>query len=249
MKRFCILISVFLSASIFGAERGIVPVVGSTAGAFGSQFRTELQLANRTPVRMTGWLVYRPAGAHDGSEVRTIPYLLGPRATLSFADVVAELGTEGLGSLDIRPLEGVLPTVVARAYDDQGEQGTNGATIRLLSLAEFAHSGERTLLVVPANLAAFRFNIGVRTLEDGAVVRLRVYGQSGMERHVIERSWGPEYFEQRPAAEMLGTTLLSNESVDVEILAGSAIFYGTTTDNRSNDPAVQIGPVLRPLIP
>jgi hypothetical protein len=241
-------LSIF-STSILATERGIVPVVGTTAGAFGSQFRTEVQLANRTPMRMTGWLVYRPAGAHDESEVRTLPYLLEPRATLSFSDVVAELGTEGLGSLDVQPLEGVLPTVVARAFDDQGERGTSGATIRLLSRAEFPRSGERTLLVVPANLESFRFNIGVRTLEDGARVRLRVYGQNGIERHAIERTWGAEYFEQRPAAELLDTTLLSNGSIDVEVLAGSAIFYGTTTDNRSNDPAVQIGPVLRPLVP
>jgi hypothetical protein len=237
------------SGVVEAAERGIVPVVGSTAGAFESVFRTELQMANRTAMRMTGWIVVRPAGAHGAGDVRTVPYLLEPRTTLRFADVVAELGLTGLASLEIRPLAGVLPTVVARAFDDQGEQGTSGANIPLIRVSAVPRQGDRTLLITPPDLEHFRFNIGLRTLDEGATVRFRVYGQSGIERYATVRSWAPEYFEQRPAAEMIGTTLLSNESIDVEILAGSAAFYGTTTDNRSNDPAVQVGPVTRVLAP
>jgi hypothetical protein len=237
------------SGAVHAAERGIVPVVGSTAGAFGSQFRTELQMANRTAMRMTGWVVVRPAGAHTPEDVRTVPYLLEARTTLRFADVVAELGLAGLASLEIHPLQGVLPTVVARAYDDQGEEGTSGATIPLIRRSAAPGQGDRTLLIVPPDLDHYRFNVGVRTLEEGASVRFRVFGQSGIERQAVIRSWPSEYFEQRPASEMIGTALLANESVDVEILAGSAIFYGTTTDNRSNDPAVQVGPVIRPLVP
>jgi hypothetical protein len=231
------------------AERGIVPVVGSTAGAFGSQFGTELQMANRTAMRMTGWIVVRPAGAHGAGDVRTVPYLLEPRTTLRFADVVGELELSGLASLEIRPLAGVLPTVVARAYDDQGEEGTSGTTVPLIRVAAAPRQGDRTVLIAPADLEQFRFNLGVRTLEEGAAARFRVYGQNGIERHEEVKIWPSEYFEQRPADEMVGTALLPNESIDIEILVGSAIFYGTTTDNRTNDPAVQIGPVIRALVP
>jgi hypothetical protein len=238
-----------LAGRVDAGERGIVPVVGSTAGAFGSQFGTELQMANRTAMRMTGWIVVRPAGVHEAGEVRTVPYLLEPRGTLRFADVVGELELTGLASLEIRPLQGVLPTVVARAYDDQGEQGTSGATVPLIRVSAAPREGDRTVLIVPADLDQFRFNLGVRTLEEGAAVRFRVYGQSGFERHEAVRIWASEYFEQRPAHEMVGTPLLPNESIDIEILSGSAIFYGTTTDNRSNDPAVQVGPVIRALVP
>src|SRR5687767_15421963 len=89
----------------------IVPVVGSTAGQFGASFKTELQLTNATGNAMEGWLVLQPT-------VAARRYELAPGATLSFADVVAELGQSGLASLDILVDRGSTPIVVARAYND-----------------------------------------------------------------------------------------------------------------------------------
>jgi hypothetical protein len=221
------------------AVRAILPVVGSTAGAFGSNFKTGVQLHNRGEETMRGVLVFHAQGAPASASDPSAAYELAPKQTLAFDDLVASMGASGLGSLDVIPTEGGIPAVVARAYDDRAENGTAGATIRLVDPRDALVPGARGILVLPASLDQFRFNVGVRSLGAGATLRMTVYGQSGIARHTIERSYAAHLFEQRAASDFLGTAILANESVDIEVLAGSAIVYGTTTDNVSNDPSVQ----------
>lgn len=226
--------------------RAILPVVGSTAGAFDSNFKTEVQFHNRSDETMRGFVAFHPQGRGAVSTDPVLAYELAPRQTVHFDDLVAAMGATGLGSLDVVPTEGGIPAVVARAYDDQGENGTSGATIRLVDPRDALVPGLRGLLVLPSNFEQFRFNIGVRTLVEGAMLRVTVYGQNGIARHSTDRSYGAHLFEQRAAADFLGTTILPNESVDVEVLAGAAILYGTTTDNVSNDPSIQNAAVVGP---
>lgn len=236
-----------LAAQPAGAPSGILPVAGSTGGAFGSHFKTQLQMSNRTPDEASGWLVYRPAAKADA--LTNLRYELAPHATFAWEDVVAELGRTGLGSIDVVVDQGDLPMIVARAYDDQ-ESGTTGATIDLRSPDEALQRGDRATLIVPANRDAFRFNIGVRALEAGAVIHLLVRSQSGIERHFAERVYEPQWFEQRGADDWSGTVLLPNESITIDVISGSAIVYGTTIDNRTNDSSIQTleRPRQRPVI-
>jgi hypothetical protein len=69
---------------------------------------------------------------------------------------------------------------------------------------------------------------------------MTVWGQNGIARFSVERSFGPNFFTQQPVNDFVGTPLLSNESIGIEILTGSAVIYGTTTDNKTNDPAIQL---------
>ena len=46
------------------------------------------------------------------------------------------------------------------------------------------------------------------------------------------------------AATFLGRPIEGNESIEIHVTVGSAIVYGATTDNVTNDPAVQF-PVVR----
>lgn len=63
---------------------------------------------------MAGWLF---CVSRRGAAVRT-----RAATTLSFADVVTDLGATGLGSLDVLVERGRTPVVVARAYDDQPDR-------------------------------------------------------------------------------------------------------------------------------
>lgn len=210
----------------------IVPVAGSTRGQANANFKTELQLANPSDVVMSGWLYLRPHGA-----VRQ--YELQPHTTLSFADVVAELGATGLGSLDILVERGRIPTVVARAYDDQPD-GTAGATIPLVRAESVLARNDIAVLIVPRDLNRYRFNIGVRALESGASLEIVVRSANGSERHRRIADYAEHEFAQVPGNVFAGITLGADDAIEVIVRAGSGIVYGSTVDNATNDSSVQV---------
>jgi hypothetical protein len=210
----------------------VVPVAGSTRGAAGSNFKTELQMTNPAETKMEGWFVLQP-----GMTARR--YELNPGATLSFDDVVAELGASGLVSIDILAERGPVPTIVARAYDDQ-PTGTTGVSVPAIRAAEVLTSGSIAALIVPRDLERYRFNIGARALTTGATLELTVRDSAGVDRHFADIVLGENQFTQQPGDVFAGTTLRANDSIEVKIAAGSAIVYATTVDNRTNDSSIQV---------
>lgn len=225
------------------ALRAVVPVVGSTEGAHGSHFKTSLQIHNRSEVAMRGTIVIHPAGVSATESDPSLPYELAPHQTVSFDDVVAEMGLAGLGSMDFMVETGGVPTIVARAYDEKGEEdGTTGVSVRAVSPKNALSAGEAASLLVPSDLERFRFNIGIRTLDEGVRLTARIHDSDGaLVADLGEMSFPGHYFIQRSAAEFLmGTPLSSDESIVIEVVEGSAFLYGTTTDNTTNDPSLQI---------
>lgn len=210
----------------------IVPVVGSTPGQFGASFKTELQMTNATETPIEGWLVLQPTATARR-------YELAPGATVSFADVVAEMGVSGLASLDVLVDRGGLPTIVARAYDDQPD-GTTGVTVPAIRSTDILSRNDISALIVPRDLTRYRFNIGVRALGTGASIEIAVRTPTGAERHYKEYVFAANHFGQQPANTFIGTTLSANESIKVKITAGSAIVYATTVDNQTNDSSIQV---------
>ena len=89
-------IALFAYGTATEAVEGIVTVAGSTAGSFGSNFKTALHLFNPSAVAsISGRIVYRPAGTTTGV-FASLPYSLGPQASKSWDDVVAAMGQSGL---------------------------------------------------------------------------------------------------------------------------------------------------------
>lgn len=210
----------------------IVPVVGSTRGQSNANFKTELQLANGSDVPMEGWLVLRP-------QLVSRRYDLAPHTTLSFNDVVAELGASGLGSIDILADAGPVPTIVARAYDDQ-PGGTTGVTVPLVPLANVLGGIDRSTLIVPRDLTRYRFNIGVRTLNDGVTLVLTLRSANGTQRHSRTVTYDENHFDQQPGDLLAGAPLQPDDTIEIRIVAGSAIVYATAVDNRTNDSSLQL---------
>jgi hypothetical protein len=211
---------------------GILPVVGSTRGLSSSNFKTELQLSNGSDARMTGWLVLHP---HE----IVARYDLEPRTTVAWADFVGSLDADGLGSLDLLIDTGRLPTVVARAYDDQ-PTGTNGVTVPLVPAAAVLSRNDSGVLLAPRDLERFRFNVGARALDTGAEIELVLRGADGVERHRETRTLEKNHFEQQRGDLFAGASLAPNDSLEVRILSGAAILYATTVDNQTNDSAIQV---------
>lgn len=231
------LLPLLFSASLFGQlapkpADAVIPVVGSTRGQSNANFKTELQLANPGSTTKAGWLVLRP-------QILPLRYEIPAHSTLSFADVVADLGGSGLGSLDILADSGGVPTIVARAFDDQ-PGGTTGVTVPAVPAGEVTARGDVVALIVPRDLARSRFNVGVRSLDSGARLELTIYSPGGTQRHTREVTFSENQFQQQTGDAFAGTTLSANELIEIKIAAGSAIVYATTVDNMTNDSSIQV---------
>ncbi|MDP9361937.1 MAG: hypothetical protein M3P29_10845 [Acidobacteriota bacterium] len=59
----------------------------------------------------------------------------------------------------------------------------------------------------------------------------------------VPLSFGPTFFQQTAASSLLGTTLAETDTIVFTIQSGSAIVYGATTDNITQDSSLQIARV------
>ncbi len=242
-----LLLNIAIAGLTSGQERAIVPVVGSTAGANAANFRTEMQLHNSSNEVMRGSLVFVYQGlSTQPNPPAKLEYEIGPRETIFFEDVIESMGAEGLGSIDVLAAEGGMPRIVTRAFDDQGTFGTRGLMVPLLPMAAVPVTGDRVLIIAPANLERFRFNIGVRTIgSDPFVFTIRENDAAGEPAgEPIAKSFPPEFFAQSPAADFLGRAAGAGHTYTIAVVSGSGLVYATTVDNQTNDGALQIDKVI-----
>jgi hypothetical protein len=137
-----------------------------------------------------------------------------------------------------------LPVVLARIFNDAGDDGTTGFFEELLDPEVAALTvGKTAVLLAPADVIQGRLNVGIRTLDEGATVEITLKTANGATLKTLTRSYAANLFEQKTAAEFLDypAGVLSNDVILIKVTSGSAIVYGATTDNTTNDPAVQFG--------
>ncbi len=221
---------------------GVLPGVASSPGAFNSFFRTGVQLSNPSGSSMSGRIVYHPAGVSGLETDPSTTYALNPGETKNIPDLVQTIGQSGLGSADVLPGTGGFPTVVARVFNDAGSNGTAGFTEDLLKQETALGTGDQITLIVPADLARFRYNIGVRTLANGASINVTQRSSAGSIVKTLTKTYTPNYFEQVGASAFLGGGSFSaNDSITVAVSSGNLFLYGASTDNTTQDPSIQLG--------
>jgi len=218
---------------------GYIPVIGSTAGGFGAQFKTSVQLSNTDLPTLNGRLVFHPAGAPASASDPSISYSLGQGKSTSFDNIMDSFGRTGLGSVDVVTTSSGAPLITTRVFNDAGSVvGTSGFTeetvlpqqvLRLYDIANFT---------IPSDLTNFRVNIGVRSLDAGATLSVAMYNGAGsFAGGPFTKTYPANYFEQVSLSQFVnGTTLPAGGVVQIQVQSGNAILYGTTNDNRSNDP-------------
>jgi hypothetical protein len=230
----------------------VIPVVGSTPGALGSFFRTELQILRPHPGLsdddMVCKMVFRRAGVPGSSADRTRLINLKPGEMFSTADVVADMGGSGLGSLDISfflPMAD-FTVMIARVYNDAGAAGTSSLTEQPLVAHDYTSGdttkldhGDQGFLLTPRDPLRTRFNVGVRTLYKGATIMAELRDSRGVEIRRKRHTYTANYFVQMPVQDFVGGPIAGNESIMVHVTSGSAFVYASTTDNVTNDPSIQ----------
>ena len=228
----------------------VLPAAGSTPGSFGSFFRTGVQLSNPGSTAIAGRFVYHQAGVPGTSADPSLNFTVDARSTIAYSDLVATMGQTGLGSIDvILPDSSDLPVIVARVYNDAGAGGTSGFTEEAIDPSgsfenRVVFAGATGFLVAPPDAANFRFNIGVRSLLSGALITFRVRDASGALVREVTKTYTATFYEQQSAETLLGGPIASNDQIEVSVSSGSAIIYGATVDNTTNDPSIQFVRVL-----
>lgn len=228
----------------------VLPAAGSTPGDLGSFFRTGVQLSNPGSSAIAGRFVYHPAGVPGSSSDPSLDFSIDPHATVSYDDLVQTMGQSGLGTLDlVLPASSDLPVIVARVYNDAGAAGTSGFTEEAIDPtgsfeSRVVFAGATGFLVAPPDAAGFRFNIGIRSLLSGATVTFRVRDAGGAIVRTVTKTYDPTFYEQQSAETLLGGPIAANDQIEVSVSSGSAIIYGATVDNTTNDPSIQFVRVL-----
>jgi hypothetical protein len=231
--------------------RGYIPVVGSTVGGLGSNFKTSMQLLYGAPTSsgsITGKLVFHPAGASGNSSDPTLSYTVNAGQVVTFPDVVAAFGRSGLGSVDlITAPSATKPVIITRVFNDAGTLGTAGLTEEVIDPgdARVIQTGFTAFLVTPVDPTKTRFNIGVRTLFSGATLTAILRDTNGTVLKTVNKTYLPNWFEQVDSTTFFaGTVIGPNQSISITVSSGSAMVYGSTTDNITNDPNVQFAVAL-----
>jgi hypothetical protein len=230
----------------------ILPVVGSTAGAAGSFFKTSIQVFNPTPSPMSGRFVYHATGTPGSATDPSLDFTVAPQQTIRWDDLLPAMGLSGLGTLDI-----MLPTasgspavIVSRVFNDAELAGTSGFTEDSIALndtgpgGQVITNGQSGYLVLPADLERFRFNIGIRTLASTSTLQFTVLDEAGHVVGSASKAMAPSSFLQAEAGALLGVALPPNGTIRIRVSGAGSIVYGATTDNITNDPSIQFARAL-----
>jgi hypothetical protein len=220
---------------------GIITAAGATQGV-GAFFRTAVQITNADPdSNAIGRLVYHPQGRSAATNDSSAQFNIPPNGTLSFTDIVTQMGLSGLGSMDVMMTQGPLPAITTRVFSDNGAAGTLGFTEDTIPPELALGNAQIAYLTLPSDLTNFRMNIGVRSLADGATIHATYIDAGGHSVvFVPAKVYQPNYFEQVTVSDFLGTsTLAPNGSIQIYVTAGNAIVYASTTDNRTQDSSIK----------
>jgi hypothetical protein len=224
------------------AQTRFIPVVGSTPGGFGSFFKTSAQLFNARTTAISGKIVFHTQNVSGSSADPSLAYSIQPGKSLSYADLLPAMGiASGLGTADLVADPGsAFPIALLRVFNDAGTAGTTGLAEEPMAASDALQNGQTGALIAPAD-QKFRLNIGVRTLEQGVLMIFTVRDKDGaIVKTTATKIFGPTFFSQVGSAVMLdGYVLVGGETITIQIIAGSAFVYGSTTDNTTQDPSVQ----------
>jgi uncharacterized protein YjdB len=233
-------VSVLVSA-IPVAQTRILPVVGSVPGNFGSLFKTSVQLFNVKGTSISGKIVFHAQNTSGASTDPALAFSLQPGKSLFYPDLLPAMGiASGLGSADLIADAGSsFPVTLVRVFNDAGIAGTTGLAEDSMATSDVLQNGDSGALIAPPD-QRFRLNIGVRTLEQGASMTFTVRDKDGNIVKTSTRTFGATFFQQAGSATLLdGYALTGGETIVVQMTAGSAFVYGSTTDNTTQDPSVQ----------
>ncbi len=214
-------------------RRYLVAGVAETSGAAGSNWKTNLAIANRLAGTAQLTLVYR----HDGGEsTRTADVPTGQ--VVEYENAAAELFgvPDSSGAVEVRSLFPVI--VTARTFNDTAG-GTYGQFLPGVEMFDGLLAGQTAALSQLRSSSDFRTNVGfVNFGGDTAVVQTRLHDGNGqpVAGGPLTDSVPPWGWHQRNRA--FGSTVCEGCYATVSLAGGEGPIwaYASVVDNHSGDP-------------
>lgn len=239
----------------------VIPVVGHSAGAKGSQFRSDVRITNTASATVRYALTYTPSRADGTKAGKQTQIELAAGKTLALDDIVKNWygvglsGESGLGVLEIRPLnfsgktgeeakvEQYATIVASRTYNLTPE-GTYGQFIPGFPYSSFA--GKTTDTTEPqylslqqiASSTAYRTNLGIVEGSGApATVEGRLFNAAGQRVHTFTVNLGAAEHQQLELAKIY-TPQLPDGRVEFHVTSatGRITAYASVLDNVTSDP-------------
>lgn len=221
------------------AQQLVIPGAGHTAGAYGSNWATDVTLYNPAEMPLTITLRYVPNG-EQASATAASQLPLAAHQILAIRDIVHSLfaSDNSTGALYVEPGQGNAVNVTSRTYNTTN-QGTYGFTINGIDV--FSAAGPRFPLTFSGAFQGSNFRTNVMVIDGsgrGTAVKATAAGpngSTGVDAVAFETpAAGQTQINQVGPA--LGVGATDTGSLTLQANRGFAIASVFVIDNRTNDP-------------
>jgi CubicO group peptidase (beta-lactamase class C family) len=214
------------------AAESWVPIVAHSDGVGDSTWRSDVGLLNRSPLANRVRLRYHGANGFVDHELE-----LSPGAYRAVRDVVAAVGSQGSGPLQVFASEAL--TVTSRTFN-QAPSGTFGQALDAVTATGGLQSGESAVLMQLREDDAARSNIGILNqwrreaeveiaLFDGSSLPVAFFTETVPALSTVQIN--------RPFRDIGGRTDIRSGYAVVSVLSGQDVYaYGSVVDNATDDP-------------
>jgi len=237
MKRLSLIaLAVALTIPAFAAER-IFPVVGSTPGANGSRWQTEMLFHNTGAES-----IVLDIELHDATGATQAASLtIGPRQTRIVGNVIGELfgRQNATGALVITTDDIAARKLAVTARTFTGAGGMEfGQDVPSYDPAQALGEGDTGVVPGPADPLTARFNFGLYALDE-TTIEWSVVRANGDASATVERTYpaGLQAQYNFGISTLLGANPEPGDVVYARIRSGRAIVYGSTVNQLTNDPS------------
>jgi len=223
----------------------IVPASGTGPGANDSHWQTELTLHNTSASAVAATLTFHDAvGASNSSVVN-----VGPRATITIADIVASrFGREsGTGAIEVTFSNTFAQKLIvsSRTFNKSAE-GEFGQDIPAVDAETAPATGNVVVLSGPATASASHFNFGLYAI-DASSVQWELVRADGTVATTKDVSYaaGSQIQYNFGVSGFLGADSRDNDTVHAVVTSGHALPYGSIINDLSGDPTYVPGIVAK----
>ncbi len=229
--------------SRFTSPRYVLAGIAEFVAPDGRNFHSDMRMYNagNSPVTVTLW--YYDRGQSDpGQPPRQVT--LAPGQVKSYNDVLPALwpGLVGGGSIVATAPPDSSLVLTAQTYSRQPDGGTKGQFIPGVTYREATGRGERALEVLQLEQSAqYRSNVGVVEVTGSpAVIEISMYEPDAKTSAVTQYELrANEYIQFDRILSALGNLgTVYNGRVSIRVIGGEGrvYAYGSTVDNRTEDP-------------
>ena len=220
------------------AQKLVLPGVGRTRGAYGSNWSTDVTFYNPSDARITVSLTFRPSG-FAGDPPGPFRLTLEAHQILTVPDVVTLLGYDNVtGVLYINPDVGTALNVTSRTYN-KGSNGTYGFTMNGIDV--FSAAGPRFPVSFSGAFEGlnFRTNLSLTDVSGrGTSVNATALGPNGSMATEAVSFESPSNGQTQinSIGPSLGMGPSDTGALLIQPSRGETIASVFVVDNRTNDP-------------